>query len=346
MSVTTPTSPTAVNRSRRKPCTGLAGLCLLAAAAVFPARAADPPAQAGPAVERLRSPDSRPAATAPAAAELTKLLNEFLAGASRNDVAAHERFWADDLIYTRSAGLRVGKAEILENARSGPAAAAAQPTAYSAEDIRIQQYGDTAIVAFRLVGTEGSGDSAVVTNYLNTGTFVRRNGEWRAVAWQSTRVPGPATEAPVNLTPGPKARPGLYEEILAADAEFFGAFFDTCDIDTVRRYVADDFEMFHDKGGRVSTSGAEFVQQAQEKCERQRQGSDFLSTRRLVPETLKVYPIANYGAIAVGVHRFYAVKPGAPERLTETAPFTIVWKEELGQWKLARALSYDHQLAE
>ncbi|MGH8249207.1 MAG: nuclear transport factor 2 family protein [Steroidobacteraceae bacterium] len=131
------------------------------------------------------------AAPAPAAAELTRLLQEFLDGASRNDVAAHQRFWADDLIYTRSAGVRMGKAEILENAQSEPTATAEEPTAYSAEDIRIQQYGDTAVVAFRLLGTTGSGGKAVVTNYLNTGTFVKRGGEWRAVAWQSTRVPEP-----------------------------------------------------------------------------------------------------------------------------------------------------------
>ena len=35
---------------------------------------------------------------APDAGELTKLLNEFLAGASRNDVAVHDRFWAEDVI--------------------------------------------------------------------------------------------------------------------------------------------------------------------------------------------------------------------------------------------------------
>src|SRR5258707_993232 len=35
--------------------------------------------------------------TAKDAAELTKLLNEFLAGASRNDAAVHDRFWADDV---------------------------------------------------------------------------------------------------------------------------------------------------------------------------------------------------------------------------------------------------------
>src|SRR4026208_2323381 len=105
--------------------------------------------------------------------------------------------------------------------------------------------------------------------------------------------PQPKREAEVNLTPGAKARPGLYEEILAADAEFFKAFFDTCDIETVRRYVTDDFEMFHDKGGRVSTSGADYVQQSADTCKRQSEGIDFLSTRKLVPGSLKVYPINN-----------------------------------------------------
>lgn len=131
---------------------------------------------------------------APAAAELTQLLRDFLAGASRNDVAAHERFWADDLVYTRSAGVRVGKADILASARAPEPATPAPPTTYSAEDIRIQQYGDTAVVAFRLVGITGTGKDATTQHFLNTGTFVKRNGEWRAVAWQATRVPEEAAQ--------------------------------------------------------------------------------------------------------------------------------------------------------
>jgi ketosteroid isomerase-like protein len=291
----------------------------------------------------------------PAAEELTKLLKYFLDGASRNDVAVHDRFWAEDLIYTRSAGVRIGKKEILANAGS-PEAASEPPTVYTAEDTRIQQYGDTAVVAFRLVGTTGSGPQAEVMQFLNTGTFARRNGEWRAVAWQATRMaeasysnsprPEPKKEAAINLTPGAVARPGLHEEILRADAEFFKAFFDTCDVETVRRYIADDFEMFHDKGGLVSTSGADFVKDTQEKCKRQAEGTDFLSTRKLVPETMKVYALNNYGAIQTGTHRFYAVQKGKPDRLTETGQLTHVWKEEKGQWKLARVLSYDHVLAQ
>jgi len=127
-----------------------------------------------------------PAQTAPDAGELTKLLNEFLAGASRNDPSVHDRFWAEDVIYTGSAGRRRNKADILKDVRSAPAHKPGDPTTvYSAEDIRIQQYGNTAIVAFRLVATTQKNSTADVTNYLNTGTFVKRNGKWQIVNWQS-----------------------------------------------------------------------------------------------------------------------------------------------------------------
>ena len=146
-------------------------------------------------------------------AELTRMLNEFLAGASVDDAAAHDRFWAEDLIYTSSNGERISKADIM-GGLSAPAdvnkaeadkadaeavdAAAADTgeaaTVYTAEDIRIQQYGDTAIVAFKLVGTttragDNTGAAAEVLYYYNTGTFLRRNGVWQVVAWQATRIP-------------------------------------------------------------------------------------------------------------------------------------------------------------
>src|SRR5687768_16969369 len=61
-------------------------------------------------------------AGAPAAEDLTALVKEFLAGVSRNDAAVHDRFWADDLVYTRAAGERVGKADILRDVRATPKA--------------------------------------------------------------------------------------------------------------------------------------------------------------------------------------------------------------------------------
>ena len=127
---------------------------------------------------------------APAAAELTKLLHEFLAGAGRNDAEMHDRFWAEDVIYTSALGVRRGKPEIMNNVRSPePPKPEDGTTVYTGEDIRIQQYGDTAIVAFRLVGTTEKAGTKEVANYLNTGTFLKRGGKWQVVGWQATRMP-------------------------------------------------------------------------------------------------------------------------------------------------------------
>src|SRR6185295_14606895 len=136
------------------------------------------------------------AQTSPDAAELTRLVKEFLAGASRNDAAVHDRFWADDLIYTGSSGRRVGKADIMKDVRSAPPPKAGDPVGvYTAEDVRVQQYGTTAIVAFRLVSTVKNGAETYVSKYLNSGTFLKRDGQWRVVNWQATKLPVPEEDA-------------------------------------------------------------------------------------------------------------------------------------------------------
>ena len=146
----------------------------IAVAAVFVLCAVTQPAMAATEEERLGS-----------------LLDEFLAGASVNDIAAHERFWAEELVYTSSGGLRFGKAEILEGMSGEQEPDGAEHgLTYSAEDVSIRLYDHMAVVAFRLVGTPEA-ESETVMQYFNTGTFVKRKGQWRAVAWQATRIPEP-----------------------------------------------------------------------------------------------------------------------------------------------------------
>ncbi len=162
--------------------------------------------------------------TAPDAAELTKLLNEFLAGASRNDPAMHDRFWAEDLIYTRSAGRRTTKAEIMRDLKSAPAPKPDDPKiVYTAEDIRIQQYGDTAIVAFRLVGTTETDGVRQVQHLLNSGTFLKRNGQWQVVNWQSTRMPRTEQE---NKTDVAATSDKFWRAFITADDKKFTAVTD------------------------------------------------------------------------------------------------------------------------
>ena len=116
-------------------------------------------------------------------AELTALLSEFLDGATRNDASIHNKYWADELIYTSSGGTRFGKAELMQGVTSrGMLKADEIDTVYNSEDVRIMQYGDTAVVAFVLVGKSAN----ETKRYLNSGTFVRKNGQWQAVNWQAT----------------------------------------------------------------------------------------------------------------------------------------------------------------
>ena len=138
------------------------------------------------------------AQTAPDAAELTKLLHDFLAGASKNDTAMHDRFWADELVYTSALGRRKGKPDIMRELQEETKATPKpdEGTAvYTAEDVRVQQYGDTAIVVFRLVATTDKAGTKTVANYFNTGTFLKRNGKWQVVAWQATALPKEAEKA-------------------------------------------------------------------------------------------------------------------------------------------------------
>jgi ketosteroid isomerase-like protein len=173
---------------------------------------------------------------APDAAELTKLLNDFLAGASRSDVAMHERFWADDLIYTRSAGRRVNKAEVMRDVRSAPAPKPGDPkTTYTAEDVRIQQYGDTAIVAFRLVAKTEQQGTTHIANLLNSGTFLKRDGKWQVVNWQSTRMARPEEDAK--------------REAIQAHNAFFQAI-QNADVNKLSELLDQSFIVKHRNGGQ------------------------------------------------------------------------------------------------
>ena len=125
-----------------------------------------------------------------AAHELKAMLTQFLHDAARGIPSGFDSFFADDVIYTRSTGMVVTKADIMRNlGKGGPVLEST--TTYSAEEVTVHEYGDTAIVSFRLVShTENSaGKPPSDANYRNTGTFLNRNGGWQVVAWQSTIIP-------------------------------------------------------------------------------------------------------------------------------------------------------------
>ncbi len=133
-------------------------------------------------------------------ADITALLTGFLSPEQNPTRAAHERFWADDLVYTSSAGKVTTKAEILksfdEPSEEKPGMPAEPEPVYSAEDVLVRSYGaggdrgEMAALTFRLVAQQADGTKEV---YRNSGTFLFREGKWQAITWQATRVPDPSS---------------------------------------------------------------------------------------------------------------------------------------------------------
>src|SRR5918997_1226926 len=199
-------------------------------------------------------------AQAPDAAALKGLLNEFLASAGRNDPSVHERFWAEDLIYTGSSGRRVGKADIMRDVRSAPAPKPGDPqTVFTAEDVRIQQYGDMAVVAFRLVGTTARGGATEVSKFLNAGTFLRRGGRWQVVSWQATRLPRAEEEVRKEVA---AAEAAFHQAMLAGDVKRLEALLDETFVRTfrdgsrqTRREMLEEIGSGRLKFTRLETSG-------------------------------------------------------------------------------------------
>jgi hypothetical protein len=138
----------------------------------------------------------------------------------------------------------------------------------------------------------------------------------------------------------------LFAELAYQDSVFFDAVFNTCNFEKVGEFITDDFEFYHDKWGLIATSRTEFVESIKNLCERQKQGIDYRARREIVKSSVAVYPLNNYGAIQMGVHRFYRKTEDKAEQLTEVAQFTHVWKKNNGEWKISRVLSYDHKPAE
>jgi ketosteroid isomerase-like protein len=121
------------------------------------------------------------------AQQVTQRVRDFLAAVPKNDPAVFQDFFADDVIYTRATGVTVNKAEILKNI---DVRAANQPQAtFEGDDFTVHPYGDVAVVNFRLVMHNLEDGKPVTAYFRNTGTFMKRNGKWQAIAWQATKVP-------------------------------------------------------------------------------------------------------------------------------------------------------------
>jgi ketosteroid isomerase-like protein len=133
----------------------------------------------------------------------------------------------------------------------------------------------------------------------------------------------------------------LFDTVAALDNTFFEAY-NTCNVAKMESYFTEDVEFFHDKGGLATTRKSVMEIIKNNLC-----GESGNRVRReLVKGSLEVYPIKDYGAVAVGAHRFYLTQKGQKEQLDGIAKFANIWQKKDGQWRMSRVISYDHKPAQ
>lgn len=118
--------------------------------------------------------------------EILMVVDKFLQGASVGDPEIHDRFWAEDLIYTSSNGTRFGKAELMAGMEGQePTPADDVSVWYHADDFHVNYIEHVAIANFTLVArNEVTGEEE---RFLNSGVFVLRDMRWQAINWHATR---------------------------------------------------------------------------------------------------------------------------------------------------------------
>lgn len=123
----------------------------------------------------------------------------------------------------------------------------------------------------------------------------------------------------------------LYETVVKLDSLFFGAY-NTCTInlDKYGSFFSENIEFYHDKGG-LMTSKQDIIDATKRNiCGK--------VTRELVKGSIEVYPIKDFGAIEIGLHKFHNNQEpvGTPSKVGR---FMVIWENKNKEWKIRRVIS-------
>lgn len=126
----------------------------------------------------------------------------------------------------------------------------------------------------------------------------------------------------------------LFRRVTALDSALFDAY-NTCDLEKFGSFFTEDVEFYHDKGGVTRGRQALVDAVRQNICGKTR--------RDLIPGTLEVHPMDNYGALQIGAHRFCDVHAKHCDGTSGgVGRFIHLWQNADGAWRITRVISYDH----
>ncbi len=121
----------------------------------------------------------------------------------------------------------------------------------------------------------------------------------------------------------------LYNTIVAMDSTFFQAY-NTCNLDKQAAIYSDNIEFYHDKGGLMTIK--------QDLIDGTKNNIFGKVTRELVKGSIEVYPIKDFGAIEMGLHKFH--NNTEKERMpSHSSKFIIFWKNDNNIWTITKVVS-------
>ena len=127
----------------------------------------------------------------------------------------------------------------------------------------------------------------------------------------------------------------LTKIIATLDTRLFNAV-NTCDLNTLKTFWADDAEFLHDQAAPVLGRDRIVESIRTNLCGKVR--------RELVPGSMEVHGLRDYGAVELGVHQF--LHPGAQDHgVVGEARFIHLWKHTDAGWQITRVISYEHHLS-
>jgi hypothetical protein len=123
----------------------------------------------------------------------------------------------------------------------------------------------------------------------------------------------------------------LYQTIVKLDSAFFGAY-NTCttNLEKYGAFFSENIEFYHDQGG-LMTSKQDIIDATKRNiCGK--------VTRELVKGSIEVYPIKDFGAIEIGLHKFHNNQE-PPDAESKIGRFVVVWENKNSEWKIKRVVS-------
>ncbi len=120
----------------------------------------------------------------------------------------------------------------------------------------------------------------------------------------------------------------LYRDIVRMDSIYFDAY-NRCDMDKQAAIYSDSLEFYHDGSGLETSKAKVLAAIKQNICGK--------VTRVLVPGSIEVYPLPNFGAVEIALHQF--INHAENNSISKPDKFVLIWQYQNKQWRIKRVIS-------